>query len=154
MAWYATIEQARDAYAGEEAHETRVRAVMASASGMVARLAPAPDPVPVDYPERAASSELIAGEYLWATGGHIHSETTGDLTTRYASTSASLDSSGVEQAVRDAMGSYAVSKQPLSGMMSAPVRSSFYRHHDLQSDPLYGAVGNKSEAYYEAEGLL
>lgn len=102
---YAAEQDARDAYAGLQAGGARLKAVMDAAAGMVARIAPPPDPMDAAYPGLAASAEILAGDWLWHTGGYITRDSVLDKWQTFA------DSESVEVAIAGVMGPYAPSNE-------------------------------------------
>ncbi len=98
---YATVDQARGAYAGENANIDRLNAVMRTAASKVQRLAPVPSPEPWDYFDLAVAGELIYGEWLWKTGGFVSSESLLGASRSYGT------SKEIEDAIADVMGDYA-----------------------------------------------
>lgn len=118
---FALEQDARDAYAGQNANAARLRAVMGAAAGTVSRIAPAPSPMDATYPGLAASAEILVGEYLWHTGGFVTRTTDIDQTTQYGT------QEGVEASVRGIMGSYAAQATATTsgGSYSLDVASTF-----------------------------
>lgn len=118
---YASEQDARDAYAGTNAPAAKLTAVVTAAAGMVRRVAPPPDPEPSDYSPLAKSAELLAGDYLWRTGGYRQSATVYDATDRYGGFS------DVERAIRDIMGVYAsdAARKAAEGSYTLDVASTF-----------------------------
>lgn len=97
---YATLQQARDAYAGANANQARLEAVVRAAAAKVQRIAPVPDDEPLDYEDLAIAAELLYGEWLWHTGGYISSRGLIGASVSYSSRSQ------VEAAIADVMGEY------------------------------------------------
>ena len=103
---YALEQDHRDLYAGVAAPAARVGLVYRQAARIVARAAPAPDPVGTDYPLAARDAELFVGRYLWRTEGFKTSVSKGVETLRTSESYASLPA--VQAIVQSAMGDYYV----------------------------------------------
>lgn len=66
---YATDDDAREYYAGEDADDLAVEVAMGVSARIVAQLAPPPADEGDDYGSAARLAELLVGRWLWATQG-------------------------------------------------------------------------------------
>lgn len=102
---YATDDDVREFYAGEDAGDLAVETVMGVAADLVQKYAPAPSPLPSpdDYSPRAKRAELLVGRWLWRTEGYVSGKSLSGVGSR------SFDVSGtvVSRIVSEAMGDYA-----------------------------------------------
>ena len=81
----------------------RASDILALAADMVAKWAPAPAPVPADYPPKAGRAERFVAAYLFDTGGYIQ----GDSLSGVSSTSYMIQGEGtVKRIIAQAMGDY------------------------------------------------
>lgn len=101
---YATVQDFRDFHEpASGATNIKLATILDTAGWQVQKFAPPPDPVTVDYTDRALNAELWIAAYLFDTGGYRSN--TGSLG-KLGSRSFDVKGEAVQRIIRDNMGDY------------------------------------------------
>ena len=113
---YSTLAQF-ESYHPAAQGQGRASDILALAADLVAKWAPAPDPVPADYPPKAGRAERFVAAYLFDTGGYISNDSLSGV----SSTGYQADAKMVKSLIAQAMGDYYTG----GGAYTLTVQSSF-----------------------------